>query len=134
MPNYLKKITIISFVILIITGILATVVEYKFILVSADVRKFIIRFHVSWTVLATIVLGMVLEGHVKKWWKKFDNKQKILGLLVLVSCVLLIITSFVLRHIKVQEIHEIAKLLHTIFGFVLMVVFVLHKFLIKAKS
>jgi hypothetical protein len=76
MQGYLKKSALIAFIVLFISGILATVVEYKFIEVNIELKKNIIRFHVSWTVLTTIVFGMILEGHVKKWWKIIDNKKK----------------------------------------------------------
>lgn len=133
MPNHLKKSAIITFIILFISGILATVVEYKFIETTTEIKRNIIRFHVSWTVLTAIVFGMILEGHARKFWKQIDSKKKILGLLVLVFFGLLVLTSFVLRHVKIQEVHEITKLLHTIFGFVLLLVFVLHKFLKKSE-
>ena len=70
MPNHLKKSAIIAFVVLFISGILATIVEYKFIEVTTEIKKNIIRFHVSWTVLTAIVFGMILEGHARKFWRQ----------------------------------------------------------------
>jgi hypothetical protein len=67
-----------------------------------------------------------LEGHVKKWWKIIDNKKKIFGVLLVVMFVLLILTSFVLRHVKIADVQEITRLLHTIIGFVLIGFFVGH--------
>ncbi len=133
MQGNLKKSALIAFIVLFISGILATVVEYKFIEVNIELKKNIIRFHVSWTVLTTIVFGMILEGHVKKWWKIIDSKKKIFGVLLVVMFVLLILTSFVLRHVKMADVQEITKLLHTIIGFVLLGFFLGHYFLKNKK-
>jgi hypothetical protein len=133
MSKNLQKLIIIMFIGLFVTGLAATIAEYRFVIVTKEVMRNIIRIHSSWTVLTGVVVGMVLEGHVRKQWKKIDNKKKIFGIALLCLLSVLLLTSFVLRHIKLPDVSQVAKLVHTIAGFLLMLAFCLHKF-IKNKS
>lgn len=117
--------------VLAITGILSTLIEINVWSVSVIVRSNIIRFHVSWSVISCVVIGMVIEGHARKVVKYKKSAKKVLGIILLTLFFLMVSTSFIIRHIKTPIIHSAAITIHWVLGIVMICIFALHFFIRK---
>jgi hypothetical protein len=133
MPKHIRNVIIFTSTILAITGIFSTLIETEIWKTSTFIRSNIIRLHVSWSVISCIVIGIVLEGHVKKVLKYKNSKKKFLGGLSLTLFFLLLFTSFIIRHIKIPMVHSVAITTHWIVGLFLISIFLLH-FFVKKKT
>ena len=131
MPKHLKLLAICVLLVLAITGILSTLIETNLWSVSKIVHSNIIRFHVSWSVISCVVIGMVIEGHIRKVIKYKKSTKKFFGVAFLTLFCLMVLTSFVIRHIKTPQIHSLAITIHWVFGIIIICIGVLHFFIRK---
>lgn len=126
MPHHLSKLTFFTLIVLFLTGIASALVGYDIVSVAPAMIGNIIRIHVSWTVISLVVIGMVIEGHVRKMFKTKNRNKKNSGIVMLVLFSALVITSFILRHIKMPMVQEIAGITHMIVGIVVICAFSYH--------
>ena len=126
MPNYLRKPVIFILAILAITGVVSTLLETGLLETSKFLKSNIIRFHVSWSVLSCIMIGIVLEGHVKKMLKMGKSSKKNWGILSLIFFTALLLTSFGIRHTRFSNIREIIIVSHWVSGLIAIAVFLIH--------
>jgi len=133
MQKHIRILVIFTSTILAISGIISTLIETEIWKTSTFIRSNIIRFHVSWSIISCIVIGILLENHVKKVIKYKKSKKKFLGGLSLTLFFLILFTSFIIRHIKISTIHSIATTTHWVLGLFLIFTFLLH-FFAKKKA
>lgn len=131
MSKRLKPLVMCVFLVLAVTGVLSTLIETNLWSVSKIVRSNIIRLHVSWSVISCVVIGMVIEEHVRKVIKYKTSAKKIIGIILLILFCLMILTSFIIRHIKTPIVHSAAVTIHWVFGIIMICIFILHFFIRK---